>query len=103
MENEQAKQRASKTTGALDQGLEDSFPASDPVSMVSTGVPSGRADKNEADKVHANADTYTIEPAAAVRKDTKLLLGDLGKLVRENPLTAVGVVAAIAFAYGATR
>jgi len=51
MEQEQAKQRKKGAKGHLDKGLEDTFPASDPVSTTSTGIPSGRADTDEAERV----------------------------------------------------
>jgi len=46
--------RAAGDTGTLeeqlDEGLESSFPASDPVSVTSSSIPSGRADTDEAKK-----------------------------------------------------
>jgi hypothetical protein len=46
--------RAASDTGTLeeqlDEGLESSFPASDPVSVTSSSIPSGRADTEEAKK-----------------------------------------------------
>jgi len=51
MEQEQAKQRKKGAKGHLDKGLEDTFPASDPVSTTSTGIPSGRTDTYEAERV----------------------------------------------------
>jgi ElaB/YqjD/DUF883 family membrane-anchored ribosome-binding protein len=50
MEIEQAKQRDRASKGALETGLEDTFPASDAVSVTSTAVPTGRADVDEADQ-----------------------------------------------------
>ncbi|MDL2410766.1 hypothetical protein PY650_35520 [Rhizobium calliandrae] len=48
---EQAKaSEATNAKDALDKGLEDTFPASDPVSSTTTSVPTGRADKEAADK-----------------------------------------------------
>lgn len=35
----------------LDEGLKETFPGSDPVSVTSTSIPTGRADKKEASKV----------------------------------------------------
>jgi len=40
---EQDRQRASAASGALDKGLEQTFPASDPVSATITSIPAGRA------------------------------------------------------------
>ena len=103
MEREQAKQQRRAATGDLDTGLEDTFPASDPVSMTRTSVPTGRTDTDEANRVHSNADAYTTDSAVVVQKDASKLFGDVGRIVRENPITAVGVVAAIAFVWGASR
>lgn len=103
IEREQAQQRSREAKGDLDTGLEDSFPASDPISMTSTGIPAGRTDKDEATNVREKADAYPVDAVDQTKKDASRLFGDVGKLVRENPLTAAGVVAAIAFIYGATR
>ncbi|MET0746909.1 MAG: hypothetical protein ABWY49_01840 [Rhizobium sp.] len=103
MEREQASQRARQAKGDLDTGLEDTFPASDPVSMTSTGIPAGRADTQEATRVHSNADAYVTEAAGDAAATGVNVLNDIGKVIRENPLTAAGVVAAIAFIWGATR
>jgi hypothetical protein len=103
MEADQARRRSREAKGDLDRGLEDTFPASDPISMVSTGVPSGRTDTEEAARVHGNADAYPAEPASAVTSATKTLFSKVKDLVRANPVTAVGVVAAIAFVWGVTR
>src|SRR4051812_28479147 len=51
MEIEQESQRERASKGDLDTGLEDTFPASDPVSITSTAVPFGRVDGDEADRV----------------------------------------------------
>lgn len=103
MEREQANQRARQAKGDLDTGLEDTFPASDPVSMTSTGIPAGRTDTHEATRVHSNADAYVTDAASEASATAAGVFADIGKVVRENPLTTVGVVAAIAFIWGATR
>jgi hypothetical protein len=103
MEREQASQRASGARGDLDTGLEDSFPASDPVSMISTGIPAGRTNTDEATRVHANDDAYVADIASAAGSEGTTFFAEIGKAIRDNPLTAVGVVAAIAFVWGATR
>ena len=51
MKIEQAVQRKRASKGDLDTGLEDTFPASDPVSATHTAVPAGRTDADEADRV----------------------------------------------------
>jgi hypothetical protein len=103
MEREQERQRTQAAKGDLESGLEETFPASDPVSMTSTGVPTGRTDTDEATRVQSTADAYTTDAPAVVKKDALKLFDDIGRVVRENPITAVGIVAAIAFAWGATR
>ena len=53
LEIEKARQRDAKKS-ELDKGLEDSFPASDPVSSTVSTIPTGRADADEAKKVKSN-------------------------------------------------
>jgi hypothetical protein len=103
VEQERARQREMEAKAELDTGIEDSFPASDPISMTSTGVSSGRVDTTEAELVRAAAGNYSASAVAGVRKDARSLIGDLRGVVRENPFAAVGIVAAISFIYGATR
>ena len=139
MQKEQAEQRRRARQGGLDQGLEDTFPASDPVSATTTGVPTGRTDAKVAERVKSEPDPYTTEnnngdplnPRSigenirALRLDTNRLaksvsgvasnsvgaakaragnlLDDVKETVRDRPITAVAVVAALAFVFGATR
>ncbi|NTF46567.1 hypothetical protein A6U86_32955 [Rhizobium sp. AC27/96] len=56
MKQEKAEQRKKAAKGHLDKGLEDTFPASDPVSATSPGIPSGRTDTDEADRVKNTPD-----------------------------------------------
>ncbi|MEZ2223462.1 hypothetical protein AB6803_26690 [Rhizobium sp. RCC_161_2] len=51
MRKEQKEQRNRLRRGDLDTGLQDSFPASDPVSATHSAVPIGRADAEAADRV----------------------------------------------------
>lgn len=52
---ESLKQEQRKTTtqkkDELEEGLKDTFPGSDPVSVTNTSIPAGRADSDEASKV----------------------------------------------------
>ena len=41
---------------ALDEGLKETFPGSDPVSVTTTSIPAGRADAEEASKVRNEDD-----------------------------------------------
>lgn len=51
LQREQASQRERSSKGALETGLEDSFPASDPVSVTHSSASGGRADVDEAERV----------------------------------------------------
>lgn len=94
LEQEQARQNMHNGKGDLDAALEGTFPASDPVSMSTTSIPTGRSDNGAA---QAKGD------AASFSKSKATLMDDALDLVRENPLQALGIVAAIAFVYGASR
>jgi len=54
---EQAEQSKKAAKGDLNSALEDTFPASDPVSSTSTGIPAGRTDSDEAERVKDDKDT----------------------------------------------
>ncbi|MBO9097741.1 hypothetical protein J5287_00975 [Rhizobium sp. K1/93] len=56
LKQEQADQRTTAAKGELDTGLEDSFPASDPVSMTTSSISGGRTDVEEAEKVKTQAE-----------------------------------------------
>jgi ElaB/YqjD/DUF883 family membrane-anchored ribosome-binding protein len=149
MEIEQASQRERASKGDLDTGLEDTFPASDPVSITSTAVPSGRVDGDEADRVRQQSgeeENYPLVDQAlrstgegrhsdgigASRDGVRALKRDVDRLgdtaseiasgatslaqaevrgfvqdvearIRERPIAAVAIVAALAFVFGATR
>ncbi|KRB49322.1 hypothetical protein ASE04_18740 [Rhizobium sp. Root708] len=150
MLNEQAKQR-SRSKDQLDRGLEESFPASDPVSATTTSIPSGRVDADEASRLADTASVVDLSESplvdsalaatrheagggvqtpsrdelAALRHDARRLSGSVSELaeggahlakaevqslwsdveleIRARPLTAMGIVAALAFLWGATR
>lgn len=150
MEIEQAEQRERAVKSGLDTRLEESFPASDPVSATHSAVPAGRTDADEADRVrqqptesedefplvdqalrstgegrHSERVTDTRDALGALRRDVDRMAGtatevasgatSLAKFeastfvksvedkIRERPLAAVAVVAALAFVFGATR
>ncbi|MFJ6322218.1 MULTISPECIES: hypothetical protein [unclassified Rhizobium] len=150
MEIEQAKQREGASKPGLDTGLEDSFPASDPVSATQTAVPAGRADTDEADSVRrqpmetdeaaplvhdalqSTGEGHRSDPSrdsrdapGALRREADHKASAMTKVesvgeplvksepqtfvksvedkIRERPLAAVVVVAALAFVFGATR
>ncbi|TCL65824.1 hypothetical protein [Rhizobium sp. BK251] len=150
IEIEQAEQREGPAKDDLDTGLEDSFPASDPVSSTHSTVPSGRADADEADRVRqqrseTDEEFPLVEEAlrstgegshsdrvddgrnalGALRRDVDRMAGTASEVasgatslakfgastfvksvedkIRERPIAAVAVVAALAFVFGATR
>ncbi|MDP9813019.1 ElaB/YqjD/DUF883 family membrane-anchored ribosome-binding protein [Rhizobium tibeticum] len=144
MKREQARQLRKAKKGELDKGLEDTFPASDPVSITRTSIPAGRTDQEEAERVKAQpneseeplveealesrsrqasdfggAEVRALRSEAArlsesvselasgsvrlAKAQGKSFLTDLEERVKESPLTAVAIVAAIAFVLGATR
>jgi len=140
MRKEQAQQRRRARKGELEAGLEDTFPASDPVSVTHTAIPAGRTDVESAGRVNASPDPYAVgddrseahdkreivrnnvralrhdavkvkdslsEAAAGsvdvVRERTRGVLEDIENTIRERPITAMAVVAAVAFVFGATR
>jgi hypothetical protein len=93
-ELEKARQRDEEAKGDLDQALEDTFPASDPVSHTITSVPAGRTAVEEAERVKASSRESHSD--ASVPNGVRAW-------IRENPLTAVAVTAAVAWVLGATR
>ncbi|TCU24452.1 ElaB/YqjD/DUF883 family membrane-anchored ribosome-binding protein [Rhizobium azibense] len=147
MKQEQAEQRKRSRKGELEKGLEDTFPASDPVSLTHTTAPSGRVDAEAAERVQRQRDLESPdersplvdEALAAHRKRSEASGGEIRPLrsevsrlsgaatdlasdtarvakvqartlvyeieehVRARPLTAVGIVAAVAYLWGATR
>lgn len=113
---EQARQRSAS---ALDEGLEDTFPASDPVSATTTAVPSGTGlpAKSDAPRVDEalesileHRDDPYVEPReqlAELRDEAESLQYRAGDNVRDrirrNPWQAVGLAAAVGFIVGVTR
>lgn len=81
---------------ALQQGLEDTFPASDPVSVTISSKPAERARDNGDTGSHGRM-------GASISADLNRVGADIRKTISDNPLTAVGIVAALAFVWGATR
>lgn len=47
LKNEKASQRKAGVESELDEGLEDTFPASDPVSSTSTAIPTGQPERKD--------------------------------------------------------
>ncbi|MBB3458754.1 hypothetical protein FHT86_007080 [Rhizobium sp. BK313] len=152
MKNEQHSQRESARKGDLDKGLEDTFPASDPVSMTGTAIPAGRIDLEESERVKREPDVAALDKEfplgdaalaetrehndeggqEVTREELHPLKVETGRLsasaaettegtvrvtkpevrtwfrdvedrIRARPLAAVGIAAALAYVWGATR
>lgn len=115
-EAEQVRQRS---TSLLDEGLEETFPASDQVSATTTSIPSGtgRRAASDAPRVdqalesileHRN-DPY-VEPReqlAALRDEAESLqyraTDNVRIRIQRNPWQAIGLAAVVGFIVGITR
>lgn len=51
VESLRKEQRRKPAKSDLDEGLKETFPGSDPVSVTTTSIPAGRTDRKEASKV----------------------------------------------------
>lgn len=104
MRREQAEQRARGGQNVLDKGLEDTFPASDPVSHTITSIPTGRVDTDEAQRVkEQSAEVETEDVERFPKNSLQDYIADIERSVRAQPLTSVAIVAALAYLWGATR
>ena len=150
MRKEQAEQRKQTQKGELDKAIEDTFPASDPVSATHTSIPAGRSDVEAAERVKREPDPTKLEDefqlvdqalrstgeaarssdidrekmralqkeagrmaesasdlasgtARLAKAEARTFVHDLEDRIRRQPLTAVAIVAGIAFVFGATR
>ncbi|WP_244490224.1 MULTISPECIES: hypothetical protein [Rhizobium/Agrobacterium group] len=101
LQQERARQQEQAAKGELDTGLEDTFPASDPVSMTSTSIPSGRTDAEKAERVSVKPDPTAL--VTEIVEDTKTLFGDFRKVVSERPLATAAIVVAVGYLWGTTR
>ncbi|MBB3352212.1 ElaB/YqjD/DUF883 family membrane-anchored ribosome-binding protein [Rhizobium sp. BK049] len=61
LRKEQAEQRKQSRKGELDKAIEDTFPASDPVSATHTSIPAGRSDVEAAERVKREPDPTAID------------------------------------------
>lgn len=149
LKREQAAERKRAHKGDLDKALEDTFPASDPVSVIHTAVPAGRTDTEEANRVRAQSEVdnefplveqalrstrdrrhsddggdedrnkiralrrhadriveaskVAFEAPSPARAEVRSFVREFEDKIRERPIAAVAVVAALAFVFGATR
>jgi hypothetical protein len=86
-EREKARQARLGPQSSLEKGLEDTFPASDPVSMTITSIPAGRA-----------AGTAPGKP-----RDAAGVLDALQASIRSRPFASVALATAVGYLYGLTR
>lgn len=78
MRKEQAEQRKQTRDGQLDKSIENTFPASDPVSATHTSISAGRSDVEAAERVKREPDPtkldeqfpWWIKPCARPAKPT---------------------------------
>ncbi|MBB4290774.1 ElaB/YqjD/DUF883 family membrane-anchored ribosome-binding protein [Rhizobium leguminosarum] len=61
MRKEQAEQRKQGRRSDLTQAIEDTFPASDPVSATHTSIPAGRSDVEAAERVKREPDPTKLD------------------------------------------
>lgn len=135
--NAERTRERSNEVDPLDAGLEDTFPASDPVSVTQSSVANAvdmsassaekefplveealrstgeLGDGNEfrrasslrrdASRISEQASEVASGAVAAGRAEAISAIHRVENLVRDRPLTAVGVVAAFAWLWGATR
>jgi hypothetical protein len=73
----------------LEEGLEDTFPASDPVSTTYTSIP-GTAG-------------HPPPPHKPLRSESHGILERLENSIRAEPIRAVGIAALVGFVYGLVR
>lgn len=138
--NAQAERENSKEIDDLEAGLEQTFPASDPVSATHSSAAGIKAEPDRsidseyplveealrsAGGVPNENDADYVEDVAALQRDVSRLADKVGEVaggtaylarrrasswvtgvedtVRERPLAAVGLIAALAYLWGATR
>ena len=98
LKQERARQRGGDGKGELERGLEDTFPASDPVSMTHTGTASGRTDSTEAERVK-NDNGLSANAGDGVRS----FANNVRVFIRNRPVEAAAIVAALGYLWGRTR
>ena len=113
---EQARQRS---VNPLDEGLEGTFPASDPVSITTTAIPTGTSrsapsDAPRVDQALQSIHEYRGDPYVEPREQLAALKDEVESLryratdhartsIRRNPWQAVGLAVVVGFIFGITR
>ncbi|MFC3073198.1 hypothetical protein [Shinella pollutisoli] len=124
LRREQAGQAARSSKSRLQEGLEETFPASDPVSVTHTATAGADPDEagTERPGLHPS-DADPLDELEALRRDVKRLRHQVGSVttgmgglarsemqalqrdarhaVRQRPLSSLGLVAAVSFTIGA--
>ncbi len=98
LKQERARQRGGDGKGELERRLEDTFPASDPVSMTHTGTASGRTDLTEAERVKNDNDL-----SAKAGDDVTSFANNVRAFISSRPVEAAAIVAALGYLLGRTR
>jgi len=133
---EQSREQSSEAD-SLDTALEDTFPASDPVSATQSAVatPAGASNlsvdqgyplvedalratgeisddkasgrtsslRRDASRLSEQASEVASGAVAVGKAEARSAVKSVEDLIRDRPLTAVGIVAAFAWLWGATR
>jgi hypothetical protein len=101
LQNEQGDQHRRGQEGDLDKALEDTFPASDPVSMASPATSDGAA-RGQTDGRRSFSGRRS-ERLSATAGSIDGYISDIEERIREKPLAAAAIVAGLAWLYGRTR
>jgi ElaB/YqjD/DUF883 family membrane-anchored ribosome-binding protein len=84
LRKEQAAVKDKSANDDLQNAIEDTFPASDPLSITQTSVPSGRTDVDAAEQLENSADLITSKTAVrdddATRQELRDLSNEITKL-----------------------
>lgn len=100
LRQERDHRRARVTTGDLDNGLESTFPASDPVSMTTTGIPSGRTDAEQAIQIKDNLEAPEL---VSTVNQPNIVFDSVKAMIKERPLAVGAGVAVVAYLLGSIR
>lgn len=97
LEIEQATQEQQDNKSNIDKGLEGTFPASDPVSHTASSIPEGRANVGQAERLQA------VEPDKRRIVGSPNYASGLQWWIRQHPLTAMALTAALTWIWSASR
>lgn len=121
---EKERSASARRVEPLQEGLQGTFPASDPVSATTTAIPTGalrptaqqesKSDAPRVDEALVSISNYRKDPyverreqVAALRDEVESLhdraTADTRSRIRRDPWRAVGIAAAVGFLFGITR